>query len=78
MTEPADTRGRAAVKPCIVGDPLMVTPPLKNPGYASELKETTKFQAIVQKQTKEEITAQACIHTGFHCFTEIDQIFQNN
>ena len=43
-----------------------------------QLKETTKFQAIVQKQTKVEITAQACIHTGFHCLTEIDQIFHNN
>ena len=43
-----------------------------------QLKETTKFQAIVQKQTKVEITAHACIHTGFHCLTEIDQIFHNN
>ena len=43
-----------------------------------QLKETTEFQAIVHKQTKEEITAQARIHPDFHRFTEIDQIFHNN
>ena len=31
---PLKHEGEQLYKPCIVGDPRMVTPPLKNPGYA--------------------------------------------